>query len=113
MKILTGIASGLLGLGALPLLAQTSDGFGRYGHPHMSGWGHDGGWMLLGPLFMLLLLAALVIGIVALVRWVGAGSGSGPNQDTSSQALATLNQRFAKGEIDAKEYAERKALLQG
>lgn len=89
-----------------PVWAQENN-FG-YGHSHMSGWGFDGGWMLFGPLFMLMLLALFIAGIVAVVRW--STNGNTPSVDP---ALATLNQRFAKGDIDAKEYAERKQLLLG
>ncbi|MGR3662891.1 MAG: SHOCT domain-containing protein [Paracoccaceae bacterium] len=92
-----------------PVWAQENN-FG-YGHSHMSGWGYDGGWMLFGPLFMLMLLGLLIAAIVAVVRWSSNSStGAAPSADP---ALATLNQRFAKGDIDAKEYAERKQLLQG
>lgn len=50
-----------------PVLAQ-DNGFG-YGHPHMSGWAYDSGWMFFGPVFMLVILALLVVGIAAVARW--------------------------------------------
>ena len=82
-----------------------------YGHSHMSGWGFDGGWMLFGPLFMLMLLGLFVAAIVAVVRLsTNSSTGIAASGDL---AMAALNQRLAKGDIDAKEYAERKQLLLG
>ncbi len=80
-----------------------------YGHPHMSGWGYDGGLMLLGPVFMLVILALLVAGVVAVARSTTRSTDNGGL--VSDSAMAVLNQRFAKGDIDAKEFSERKQLL--
>jgi len=110
MKHLFGFAALPAAVLALPARAQEIRGYG-YNHPHMGGYGHDGGLMLLGPVILLLLLAGLVVGIIALVRWMNGKSGA--ESDGSASAMAVLNQRLAKGEIDAKEYSERKALLQG
>ncbi len=65
--------------------------------------------MFLGLIFMLVLLAALVVGIVALIRWMTPHAGF--SGEKSNSALSPLNLRFANGEIDANEYAERKKLL--
>ncbi len=110
MKILSGTAALPAAMVALPAWAQEIPRYG-YDHPHMGGYGYDGGLMFLGPVFMLLLLAALVVGIIALLRWMNVKPGS--ESDGAASAMAMLNQRLAKGEIDAKEYSERKALLQG
>ena len=91
---------------ANPVLADASGG---YSHPHM--YGEYGFGMFLGPVFMLVLLAALIVGIVALIRWITPASGPSGGQNNS--AVSALNLRFANGEIDAKEYAERKKLLAG
>lgn len=40
------------------------------------------------------------------------GAGPGPTEP-SSDALKILNERFARGEIDAAEYTERRDLLKG
>ena len=82
----------------------------RYGHPHM--YGDHGFGMFLGPVFMLVFIAALFFGIVALVRWIAPSSGF-PDEKADNGAINALNFRFANGEIDAKEYAERKKLLLG
>lgn len=101
-----------LGISNLALLMvftspAIADASGGYGHQHM--YGEHGFGMFLGPVFMLVLLAALVVGIVALIRWMVPGAGVSEEKDNS--ALSALNLRFANGEIDAKEYSERKKLL--
>ena len=80
-----------------------------YDRSHMYGTGGYG--MILGPVFMLVFLAALVVGIVALVRWMSPNGGA--SEDKGNNARSALDLRFANGEIDAKEYAERKSLLAG
>jgi putative membrane protein len=101
------IPSALLALTFVgPALAGASGG---YDHPHM--FGANGFGMFLGPVFMLVLLAALIVGVVVLIRWITSGSGFSDEKDNN--ALNTLNLRFANGEMDAKEYAERKKLLIG
>ena len=102
-KIL-GVALGLTLVG--PALADTAGG---YDHPHMLGGGGFGSF--LGPVFMLVLLAALVVGILALIRWMVPGTGF--SDEKGNAALNALNLRFANGELDAKEFAERKKLLLG
>lgn len=77
--------------------------------PHM--W--DGGWwMFFGPLWMILVIGALVAGVVLLVRWLGvAGPRTGAGQATGDRALDILKERYAKGEIDTKEFEERRRIL--
>jgi putative membrane protein len=91
------LAAGLL---AGPLPADPG-GNGHYGH--MSGWG-----MGLGFGMMILFWGALIVGAVFLVRWLSEqGHGAGRKSD----ALETLKQRLARGEIDIDDYeARRKAL---
>jgi putative membrane protein len=93
----------------MPAFAESVDG---YGHSHMmGGYGTDGFGMFLGPVFMLVLLAALVVGIVALIRWMAPGSGFSGGMENN--ALSALNLRLANGDIEAEEYAARKKLLLG
>ena len=89
-----------------PAIADSSSG---YGHSHM--YETHGFGMFFGPVFMLVLLAALIVGMVALIRWMAPASG--PSEGKNDSALNALNLRFANGEIDAKEYAERKKILIG
>jgi putative membrane protein len=63
------------------------------------GWG--GMW--LGPIVMIALLALLIAGIVALVRWKG-GDGDGRVRT----ARDILDEPYARGEIDREEYLRRR-----
>ena len=98
---------------ALTLATPSSalaDSSGGYNHTHMmGGFGTEGFGMLFGPIFMLVLLAALVFGIVALIRWIAPATGHSGTME--NKALSALDLRLANGEIDAKEYSERKKLL--
>jgi len=68
--------------------------------------------MFFGPFMMLLVFGLFVALVVMLVRWILGGSSSekGELQDRS---LVLLRERFAKGEIDATEFEDRKRQLQG
>ena len=75
--------------------------------PSGSGW-----WGFVMGLVMLLFVALLVVGIVVLVRSSSGGAGAPRNAEpTSGRALDILDERFARGEIDAKEYEERRRIL--
>jgi putative membrane protein len=82
--------------------------------------GFFGGIGMLGLLWFAISVAftvAIVILIVVAIRWLvrntaaadhpGHASG-GPTEDS---ALATLRERFARGEIDAEEYEARRRTL--
>ena len=99
-------------LAATPALAQEPRG-GYYGHGHM--WDGGGWWMFLGPLWMIVVIGALIAGVVLLVRWLGGpggapGGGQGPAP--GNRALDILKERFARGEIDKDEFEERRRLLE-
>jgi len=90
-----------------PAFAQQAGGE-RYGY-HMGDWGW--GPMIFGSIFMLLFWAAVIIGIVAVVRWLmGAGHASAGSHARDS-AFDILRDRFARGEIDKEEFEERKKHL--
>ena len=81
-------------------------------YPHMW-WG--GGWyaMIFGPMFMILVLALVVAGVVVLVRWAG-GPWTPPSPHATPPArspLDILKERFARGEIDKDEFEERRRVL--
>jgi putative membrane protein len=62
------------------------------------------GWMMIGSVVFWILLVA--VAIFAIVRL-------GPSRGRASDAIATLEQRFARGEIDADEYTSRRSLILG
>jgi putative membrane protein len=72
----------------------------------------DGGWswwwMLLMMMFMVVLVAAVIWALVAVTR-----SGSTMPDAKRPTAEEILNERFARGEIDASEYRERVDALHG
>lgn len=99
-------------VGSFPALAN---GMGSGdGHGSMM-WG--GGWygMIFGPLVMIAVIAAVVAVVVLMIRWLGGpgyGAGAHPPPSTGESAINILSQRFARGEIDAAEFQERKRLLE-
>jgi len=107
----TGAAIALL---PASVWAQSADP-DRYGWgPGMMGWG--GGWygMIFGPVIMILVLAALIATVVFLVRWLGGpwhGTISPHYAAPGRTPLDILKERFARGEIDKKEFDERRRVL--
>ena len=88
------------------LVSMAADALAQWrGH----GWGmmggYGGGW--LGSLIMVAFWIAVVVGIVFLIRWLvvstkGGGSGS------EESAIEILKKRYARGEIDKKEFDQKK-----
>jgi len=73
----------------------------------MMGNYYNGGGI--GWLPMILWWILIIIGIVLLVRWISNQSRNGSgNHGKTSAALDTLKDRYAKGEIDKKEFEEKK-----
>ena len=94
---------------AIAFAASAQQQQGPYYGPHM--W--DGGyWMLTGPLTMIVFIAAIVVVVVLLARWLG-----GPLHPTAAHPspgktpLDILKERFARGEIDKEEFEERRRVL--
>lgn len=80
-------------------------GDGYYGH--MWGGGYGMGYGLFGGLMMVLVWVILIALVVIAVRWWTEQSSG-----KRSSAIDILQERLARGEIDAKEYAERKKALE-
>lgn len=75
------------------------------GRGNMMGWGHGWGW--LGILLMVIVWALVILGIVALIRWLwmaGPRRGAAPGPSP----LDILKQRYARGEINKEEFEQKK-----
>lgn len=70
----------------------------------MWGWG-AGSW--LGGLWMVLFW----VGVVLLIVWAVRAASTGSQPPGGRGALDVLEERFARGEIDATEFAERRREL--
>ncbi|GGB23663.1 MULTISPECIES: SHOCT domain-containing protein [Paracoccaceae] len=92
----------LASLAASPALADPDGSWDG----HMM-WG--GGYGVFGGLMMLVFWGVIIALIVLAVHWLRDNSGTGGK---SSDALETLRQRLAKGEIDEEEFRRRKAALE-
>jgi putative membrane protein len=100
--------------GVMPLTgwAQGPAANDAYAYGRHMGWG---GWygMVFGPLFMILVLAAVIAFAVLLVRWLGGPwQGTQPPQlDSGRTALDILKERYARGEINKEEFEERRRVI--
>ena len=93
-----------LALLAQPALADPE------GYDHMMNWGYGyGPGMMFGPVLWLIVLGLIVAAVIWFVRRMDGHAPGGK----SPVALAELDMRFARGEIDADDYAARKELLAG
>lgn len=74
----------------------------------MYGFGSSGSWWLMGMGVMVLFLIAIILLVIWVVRDLY------PRQVSSGhdQALETLQQRYAAGEINAAEYEQARARLE-
>jgi len=125
-KVLLGVLGGAAVL--VLVLTTVFAGSGLFGSGSMMGQGGmmDGGWgvfgmgsMILGFLLVpLLFLGGLIAVIVLAVLQLGSGghaaserhaAGSAGVHDHSVEEI--LKQRFARGEIDAEDYDERRRIL--
>ena len=76
------------------------------------GWGgfSGPGFMWFGPLVWLVLLILLIWGISTLVRR-SRPTRNGTDRPSEKSPLDILNDRYARGEIDTREYEERRRAL--
>lgn len=93
-------ATALFALASAPAFADAGGGYG--GHSGM-GWG---GWVA-GPFMMIVFIGLIVAAVVLTFRLLGVDAAP----RSSTRAVDTLNERFARGEIDKAEYEDRRAAL--
>jgi putative membrane protein len=78
--------------------------------------GGFGLFFLLSAALSLAVTVGLIVLIALGIRWLirnSEGRSGGPLSSDDDSALAVLRQRFARGEIDATEFEERKRTLGG
>ena len=101
--VMVGIAGLVVGLPIGPGLAQGGPG------QMMSDWGW--GFMWLMPLVMMAGFVLMIAVIVLVVRWLGGESGG--RSASTRTARGILDERYAHGEIDRKEYLQRQKDIAG
>ena len=88
-------------------LPQISNAFG--GGYMMGGTGYGSGMGIFGGLTMIIFWVVVIAGIVYFIQWIlGQNQDTKPKEDNS---LNILKERFAKGEINKKEFEEMKKEL--
>jgi putative membrane protein len=120
-KILLGVLGGAV---VVLVLLSVFAGSGLFGSGSMmgqggmmgQGWGAFGmGWMMLFPLLFFGCLIAMIVGGMTHLDSGGHTAsgkhtaGSAGSHDQSAEEI--VKQRFARGEIDAEEYEERRRIL--
>lgn len=76
----------------------------------MYGYGYGNDYSVWNFIFMLFMMVLGVAGIVIVVRYFSKNSTGGHREET---ALELLQKRYAKGDIDKKEFAEMRKDLKG
>ena len=104
-------------------LAAGAIGFGSQAEGQPYGWGmgwgmmdgwSGGGWGWFGALHMIVWLLILVLIVAGIVWLARAAMQRGDSDRTrSSSALAVLDERYARGDIDRDEYLEKKRVILG
>ena len=73
-------------------------------------YGYGMGWGWFGPILMIAFWVLVILGIVYLVKALAGGRMSTSTKEET--ALDILKKRYARGEIDAEEFARKKRDLE-
>ena len=79
----------------------------------MGNWGGWGWGMGFGGIFMILFWALIILGVVALAKWLlSAGDSRGGFRGPGKSALDILKERYARGEINREQYEQMRRDLE-
>lgn len=68
--------------------------------------------MVLGPIMMIVFIAATIVVAALLVRWLSGDSPIPPPPSYAEKTpLDILKERFARGELDKEEFDQRRGVL--
>ena len=76
----------------------------------MDGYGMGGGFGFGGG-FMILWWIVIIAVVVMVIKWLTSSYGESGGGSRESNALEILKERYARGEIDEKEFQKRKREL--
>ncbi len=71
------------------------------------GWGPGFGWI-----FMILFWALVILGVVALAKWLFFAAGPRDFGSPGKSALDILKERYARGEINREQYEQMRRDLE-